>query len=200
MHRRAFFAAVPALALSACARKSAAIPTQGKAHDFLAAAHDQTKAFVLYDAHYSKIPYPNGDVPLSRGVCADVVIRAYRGIGIDLQKLVHEDMQAHFDLYPKKWGLKAPDSNIDHRRVPNLMVFFSRFGQSLPMTHNPGDYKPGDIITNSPGGTHIAIVSDVDVVDLGGNRPMVIQNIGLGTRQDDQLFAYPLLGHYRYGI
>jgi uncharacterized protein YijF (DUF1287 family) len=198
MHRRAFFAAVPALALSACARKSAAVPTDGKAHDLLSAAHEQTKSFVLYDPQYTRISYPNGDVPLSRGVCADVIIRAYRSIGIDLQKLVHEDMQAHFNLYPKKWGLKAPDSNIDHRRVPNLMTFFSRFGQSLPVTENPADYKPGDIITNLPGGrTHIAIVSDVDI---DGNRPLVIQNIGYGTREDDQLFAYPLLGHYRYAI
>lgn len=198
MHRRAFFAAVPALALSACARQSAAVPTDGKARDLLLAAHEQTKSFVLYDPQYSRIAYPNGDVPPSRGVCADVIIRAYRGIGIDLQKLVHEDMRAHFGLYPKKWGLKAPDANIDHRRVPNLMTFFARFGQSLPVTQNPADYKPGDIITNLPGGrTHIAIVSDVYVDQ---NRPMVIQNIGLGTRQDDELFAYPLMGHYRYAI
>ncbi len=198
MHRRAFLAAVPALALSGCARKSIAVPTEGKAHDLLTAAHEQTKSFVLYDPQYTRIGYPNGDVPLSRGVCADVVIRAYRAIGIDLQKLVHEDMQAHFKLYPRKWGLKAPDSNIDHRRVPNLMTFFARYGQSLPVTENAADYKPGDIITNLPGGrTHIAIVSDVYAED---NRLMVIQNIGYGTRQDDQLFAYPLMGHYRYAI
>lgn len=198
MHRRALFAAVPALALSACARKSAAVPTEGKAHDLLAAAHEQTKSFVLYDPQYSRIPYPNGDVPLSRGVCADVIIRAYRAIGIDLQKRVHEDMAAHFELYPKKWGLKHPDANIDHRRVPNLMTFFSRFGQSLPVSENPADYKPGDIITNLPGGrTHIAIVSDVYA---DANRLMVIQNIGFSTREDDQLFSYPLMGHYRYAI
>ncbi len=175
------------------------VATTGRAQSFLQAAHRQTESFVAYDSKYTPIAYPNGDVPLSRGVCSDVVIRAYRAIGIDLQQLVHEDMAAHFDLYPKRWGLTAPDANIDHRRVPNLMTFFSRFGQVLPISRDPKDYKPGDLITNRPGGgTHIAVVSDV-ISPISG-RLMVIQNCGFGTRQDDDLLRYPFLGHYRYGV
>ena len=199
MDRRLFLAALPALGLSACIKTDQVVATAGLAKSFLAAAHHQTESFVRYDSQYTKLPYPNGDVPLSRGVCSDVVIRAYRAIGIDLQRLVHEDMAANFSLYPKRWGLKAPDPNIDHRRVPNLMVFFSRFGTVLPMSRNPKDYQPGDLITNRPGGgTHIAVVSDV-ISPLSG-RLMVIQNCGFGTRQDDDLLRYPLLGHYRYAV
>ncbi|MFT4073915.1 MAG: DUF1287 domain-containing protein [Asticcacaulis sp.] len=172
----------------------------GKAAELLAAAHAQTRHFVHYDAKYAVLPYPGGDVPPDRGVCADVVIRAYRGIGIDLQKLVHEDMTANFHLYPDLWGLKAPDPNIDHRRVPNLRVFFSRFGKSLPITHNPADYRPGDILTTRPiTRPHIAIVSDVRAWFGSGNL-MVIQNKGFGTRQDNELLSYEITGHYRYGV
>ncbi len=199
MNRRLFLAALPALGLTGCIKKDEVVATAGLTKSFLEAAHRQTESFVQYDRRYMKIGYPNGDVPLSRGVCADVVIRAYRAIGIDLQTLVHEDMAANFDLYPRRWGLKAPDSNIDHRRVPNLMVFFSRFGKVLPMSQNPKDYQPGDLITNRPGGgTHIAVVSDV-ISPISG-RLMVIQNCGFGTRQDDDLRRYPLLGHYRYRV
>jgi len=199
MDRRLFLAALPALGLTGCIRKDQVVATAGLAKTFLEAAHHQTESFVVYDGKYSKIAYPNGDVPLTRGVCADVVIRAYRAIGIDLQKLVHEDMTANFDLYPKRWGLKAPDANIDHRRVPNLMTFFSRFGTVLPISQDPKDYQPGDLITNRPGGgTHIAVVSDV-ISPLSG-RLMVIQNCGFGTRQDDDLLRYPFLGHYRYRV
>jgi len=196
--RRAFLAAVPALALTGCA-KARAVPVSGTTAAFLNAAHEQTRHFVFYDSHYTRIPYPNGDVAPGKGVCADVVVRAYRAIGIDLQRLVHEDMTAHFELYPKKWGLAAPDPNIDHRRVPNLMVFFSRFGQSLPVTQNPADWKPGDILTNRPfGGTHIAIVSERFSAMSG--RPMVIQNAGWGVQENDDLLRYPMMGHYRYGL
>lgn len=199
MDRRLFLAAFPALGLSACTKADKVVATTGPAKSFLEAAHRQTESFVQYDSKYTRIGYPAGDVPLSRGVCADVVIRAYRAIGIDLQKLVHEDMTANFDLYPKRWGLKAPDSNIDHRRVPNLMTFFSRFGTVLPMSQDPKAYRPGDLITNRPGGgTHIAVVSDV--ISPFSGRLMVIQNCGFGTRQDDDLLRYPLLGHYRYGV
>ncbi|WP_443748188.1 DUF1287 domain-containing protein [Asticcacaulis solisilvae] len=199
MDRRLFLAALPALGLSACVKKDEVVATTGLAKALIEAAHRQTESFVLYDSKYTKIGYPNGDVPLSRGVCADVVIRAYRAIGIDLQALVHEDMAAHFDLYPKRWGLKGPDPNIDHRRVPNLMVFFSRFGKVLPMSQDPKAYQPGDLITNRPGGgTHIAVVSDV-ISPISG-RLMVIQNCGFSTRQDDDLLRYPLLGHYRYRV
>ncbi len=197
MHRRALLLGAPALALSGCA-PARAVPVAGRTATFLGAAHEQTKHIVLYDSGYTRIPYPNGDVAPGKGVCADVIVRAYRGIGIDLQRLVHEDMVAHFDLYPKKWGLKAPDPNIDHRRVPNLRVFFSRFGQSLPVSQDPSAWKPGDLITTQPGGPHIAIVSD-RIVSFS-NRPMVIQNIGLGPREDDQLLRYPITGHYRYGL
>ncbi len=152
-----------------------------------------------YDPTYTRIGYPNGDVPLSTGVCTDVVIRAYRAIGIDLQKLVHEDMAAHFALYPKSWGLKAPDTNIDHRRVPNLQVFFSRFGKVLPVTDDPKAFKPGDLITNLPGGrSHIAIVGDL-VSPLSG-RLMVYQNVGWGARLDDDLLTWEMTGHYRYAV
>ncbi len=197
MDRRAFVLAAPALALGGCA-PSRAVPVAGTTARFLAAAHDQTRRFVLYDSGYTRIAYPGGDVAPGRGVCADVIIRAYRSIGIDLQRLIHEDMTAHFDLYPKKWHLPAPDANIDHRRVPNLRVFFSRFGQSLPVSQDPKDWKPGDLITNQPSGPHIAIVSDR--LAPGSNRPMVIQNIGWGVQENDQLFRYPITGHYRYGL
>jgi len=197
MNRRSLLIGAPALALSGCA-SSRAVPVTGTVALFLQAAHEQTRHLVLYDSGYSHIPYPNGDIAPGKGVCADVIIRAYRAIGIDLQRLVHEDMTAHFDLYPKKWGLKAPDPNIDHRRVPNLRVFFSRFGQSLPVSHDPAVWKPGDLITNQPSGPHIAIVSDR--LAPGSDRPMVIQNIGWSVREDDQLLSYPIIGHYRFGL
>ena len=197
MDRRALLFGMPALALGGCA-PARAVPVAGKTATFLAAAHEQTKHLVLYDSGYTRIPYPNGDVPPGKGVCADVIVRAYLSLGIDLQRLVHEDMLANFDLYPKKWGLKAPDANIDHRRVPNLRVFLSRFGQSLPVSQDPSVWKPGDLITTQPGGPHIAIVSDH--IAPFSDRPMVIQNIGLGPREDDQLLRYPITGHYRYGL
>jgi hypothetical protein len=198
MDRRAVMLGAPALLLAGCSAASRAVPVAGKTATLLAAAHEQTRHFVLYDSGYTRIPYPNGDVAPGKGVCADVIIRAYRSLGIDLQRLIHEDMVANFDLYPKKWGLKAPDSNIDHRRVPNLRVFFSRFGQSLPVSQNPSSWKPGDLITNQPSGPHIAIVSDR--MAPMSDRPMVIQNIGWGVREDDQLLRYPITGHYRYGL
>lgn len=161
-------------------------------------AYTLTKQKVIYDPSYFHITYPNGDVPSNKGVCTDVVIRAYRKLGIDLQKDVHEDMKSHFALYPKIWGLKSPNFHIDHRRVPNLMTFFSRFGQNLPISKKSNDYMPGDIVCWNLGNglRHIGIISHHPTPD--GKRFMVIHNIGAGQVQEDFLFAYPIIGHYRY--
>jgi uncharacterized protein YijF (DUF1287 family) len=151
-----------------------------------------------YDSGYRQIAYPGGDVPLHTGVCTDVVIRAYRHAGADLQVLVHEDMKAHFDAYPKAWGLRRTDANIDHRRVPNLATFFRRNGKALAVTRRGADYRPGDIITwrLSSGVPHIGVVSDVPV--RGTDRYQVVHNIGGGAQIEDVLFSYQLTGHYRY--
>jgi uncharacterized protein YijF (DUF1287 family) len=158
-----------------------------------------TKQQVRYDPSYVQISYPNGDVPANTGVCTDVVIRAYRKFGIDLQKEVHEDMRANFDKYPKNWGLSRPDRNIDHRRVPNLMVFFSRFGTVKKISQNPSDYQPGDIVCwdlNGRGLTHIGIVSRKKSRD--GERYLIIHNIGGGQVLEDCLFNWKIIGHYTY--
>lgn len=157
-----------------------------------------TEQRVVYDPSYFRLDYPNGDVPSNRGVCTDVIIRAYRKIGIDLQKEVHEDMKANFDKYPKKWGLSVTDKNIDHRRVPNLMTFFERHGTTLSITQNSTDYKPGDIVCWNLGGgiTHIGIVSNKEVKN--GEAPLIIHNIGGGQVLEDMLFDYKIIGHYRY--
>ena len=164
----------------------------------LKAAHARTDALVIYNGAYFAIDYPNGDVPTPFGVCTDVLIRSYRAIGIDLQERVHLDMAANFALYPAKriWGQTRTDRNIDHRRVPNLQVFFKRFGTELSISQQASDYQAGDIVTwmlpgNQP---HIGIVSD----EFKGENPMVIHNIGWGTQQNDMLFDYPITGHYRY--
>ena len=154
-------------------------------------AKRQVGKTLSYDPAYRRIAYPNGDVPLETGVCTDVVIRAYRHAGVDLQVLVHEDMKANFSAYPRNWGLRKPDTNIDHRRVPNLATFFKRKGASLPVTNRAADYRPGDIVTwrLASGVPHIGIVA--------GPR-QVVHNIGSGARMEDVLFAYQLTGHYRY--
>lgn len=164
------------------------------------AAIERTKHTVRYDPSYLSIPYPNGDVPDDVGVCTDVVIRSFRSLGIDLQKEVHEDMRANFEKYPARWGLKKPDPNIDHRRVPNLRVFFSRHGKALPVTKNPADYRPGDLVTWTvpPNLPHIGIVVDRWTWSFRGRRPLVVHNIGRGPRLEDMLFDFPITGHYRY--
>ena len=165
--------------------------------DVVAAARRQIGVTVGYDPTYRKIGYPGGDVPMESGVCTDVIIRALRDARkIDLQKLVHEDMNSNFSKYPQTWGLKAPDSNIDHRRVPNLQCYFKRKGYTLPVSKNAADYKPGDIVTVMVGGKlpHIMIVSDRK---SAAGVPLAIHNIGSGTQEEDVLFAYPLTGHYR---
>lgn len=172
-----------------------------EASKLVAAAIEQTAYTKSYDGTYKRIPYPNGDVPKETGVCTDVIIRAYRALGFDLQKLVHEDMAKHFKLYPKQWGLKKPDTNIDHRRVPNLQVFFTRHGQKLSVTDNPADYKEGDLVTwdlTYPARAlpHIGIVTGKMSDD--GKRPLIVHNIGRGTAVDDILFEYHITGHYRY--
>jgi hypothetical protein len=162
------------------------------------AALELTKQNVTYDPHYFEIKYPNGDVPGDKGVCTDVVIRAYRKLGIDLQKEVHEDMSANFNKYPGTWKLKHTDTNIDHRRVPNLMVFFTRHGKVKPLSNNPNDYKPGDIVCWNLGGsiTHIGLVVNKRSAD--GKRYLVIHNIGAGQVLADCLFEFKIIGHYTY--
>lgn len=174
-------------------------PSEPWAEKLVAAAESQIGRTLAYDPAYTKLSYPGGDVPIEKGVCTDVIIRAYRdGLNADLQMLVHEDMRESFAAYPKKWGLKRPDRNIDHRRVPNLMTFFSRRNASLPVTDNGADYLPGDVVTmNLPGNlTHIALVTPRPSKD--GKRPQCIHNIGAGTRLEDIVFAFELTGHYRW--
>ncbi len=186
--------------LSSCSKAETSSPEPKASIPLIAAAREQTKIQTRYDPTYTRIAYPGGDVAPNIGVCTDVVIRAYRAIGIDLQKLVHEDMKANFNLYPKIWGLRAPDTNIDHRRVPNLMVFFKRFGQTLPISNNAADYNPGDLLTTSIGGRpHISIISDRRG-KMGLGDLMVIQNYGFGVNEDDMLFTWPITGHFRYKI
>jgi len=168
------------------------------ARELAAAAMLLTEEEVEYDPSYFAIAYPNGDVPQGKGVCTDVIIRAYRAMGIDLQQEVHEDMLSHFELYPRIWGLDAPDANIDHRRVPNLMTYFKRYGMEKPMTERAADYGPGDIVCWNLGGavTHIGIVADSRSPD--GARPLVVHNIGNGQVLEDCLFEFRIIGHYIY--
>lgn len=153
---------------------------------------------VIYTPDYVSLKYPNGDVPAKTGVCSDVVIRAYRKLGIDLQKEVHEDMKANFSQYPTKWGLKKTDTNIDHRRVPNLEVFFERKGKKLDVSNNPNDYKTGEIVTWMINGKlpHIGIVTHKKSSD--GKRPLLVHNVGGGQVLEDCLFSYDIVGHYKY--
>ncbi|MET0094594.1 MAG: DUF1287 domain-containing protein [Sedimenticola sp.] len=164
------------------------------------AAIERTRHSVRYDGSYMRIGYPGGDVPNDMGVCTDVVIRAYRATGVDLQRRVHEDMTTNFDAYPSRriWGLNGTDSNIDHRRVPNLQAFLTRKGQELPVTLDSTDYVAGDIVTwMLPGNLpHIGIVTDKADSETG--EPLVVHNIGSGPKLENMLFDYPITGHYRY--
>lgn len=172
--------------------------SQTKEDKLSEAALELTKDKVVYDPSYFSIDYPNGDVPKGKGVCTDIVIRAFRKLGIDLQKEVHKDMEANFNLYPKIWNLKKTDKNIDHRRVPNLMTFFSRKGIEKPITNNPKDYNPGDIVCWNLGGaiTHTGIVVNKKSID--GKRFMIVHNIGAGQVLQDCLFSFKIIGHYRF--
>ena len=159
-------------------------------------ARQQIGVTTTYDPSYQRLDYPGGDVPQATGVCADVIVRAFRGLKIDLQKEIHEDMKKAFDLYPHKWGLTRPDPNIDHRRVPNLMTYFRRKGWLVSNSNTASDFHAGDIVAWSLGGgiTHIGIVSDAFT---GIGTPLMIHNIGRGTREEDVLFGYEIIGHYR---
>lgn len=161
------------------------------------AARARTRIGEIYDPAYVAIAYPGGDVPNDRGVCTDVVIRAYRALGIDLQVAVHEDMRAHFARYPKLWGLTRTDRNIDHRRVPNLETFFQRRGAKLAVSQESAAYRPGDLVTwRLPGNLpHIGIVSDRTSPE---GTPLILHNIGAGTVEEDILFAFPITAHFRY--
>jgi len=152
-----------------------------------------------YDGTYTRIAYPGGDVAKETGVCSDVLIRAFRTLDIDLQREVHEDMLKAFSAYPRRWGLKRPDSNIDHRRVPNLQTFFTRKGRSLPVSSDGNNYKPGDVVTwdlDGKGMTHIGLISN-DWNDRD-KRYLIIHNIGGGVQEEDRLFSWKITGHYRY--
>ena len=183
----------------------------------VAAARARTTQTKFYDPAYTRLAYPGGDVANDRGVCTDVVVRTFRAIGVDLQKQVHEDMRRAFRAYPKRWGLTRPDSNIDHRRVPNLRTFLTRAGAALTISSDASSYQAGDLVTwdlkvdASPteprlikggrrikfaGTPHIGIVSDRMSAD--GKRPLIIHNIGFGTQEADVLFAFGITGHYRY--
>lgn len=162
------------------------------------AALELTRQSVQYDPTYFRISYPNGDVPSDKGVCTDVIIRAYRKLGIDLQKEVHEDMVSNFNIYPKNWRLTKPDKNIDHRRVPNLMKYFSRHGNVKKISTDAIDYAPGDIVAWNLGGaiTHIGIVVNKKSDD--GKRNLIVHNIGNGQELSDCLFTYKIIGHYSF--
>ena len=174
---------------------SSAQETQGSR--IVSAARTQVGKTVIYDPAYVRLDYPGGDVPLTKGVCTDVVIRALRdALDMDLQQLVHEDMKEAFSEYPDKWGLKKPDPNIDHRRVPNLKCYFKRKGYSVGVSRRKKDYLPGDVVTCMLDGNrpHIMIVSDKKT---RAGVPLVIHNIGRGAKEEDRLFEFPLTGHYR---
>ncbi len=170
----------------------------GDVDRLLAAAIAQIGVTTTYDPAYARLAFPDGDVPIDRGVCSDVVIRAMRAVDIDLQVELHRDMRAHFSAYPALWGLKRTDSNIDHRRVPNLETWFARKGRSLPVTTAAADYLPGDFVSwRLDGGLpHIGIVAAQRSADQ--LRPLIIHNIGAGVRAEDVLFAWPISGHYRW--
>ena len=165
----------------------------------LESAIEQTNVTKIYDPAYVVLPYPMGDVPAEKGVCTDVVVRAFRKAGVDLQKAVHEDMTNNFAVYPQKWSLKKPDTNIDHRRVPNLQTFFTRSGKSLTITDRAENFKPGDVVAwdlDGKGMTHIGLVSNY--YNAATKRYLIIHNIGGGAVAEDAIFDWKIIGHYRY--
>jgi uncharacterized protein len=203
LSRRCFTSGVFVAVISGCnpAESSQLVQRNApKSNKLVANARAQIGVTLTYDPAYSVLTYPQGDVPRAKGVCTDVIIRAYRdAYGIDLQQLVHADMKADFAQYPKIWGLTGPDTNIDHRRVPNLRTFFNRKGASLPISRNAKNWRPGDIFTSMIDGRlpHIGIVSDRVARD---GTPLVIHNIGSGTREENILFKHTLNGHYRWQL
>lgn len=196
-------------ALASCGKASAAasearrLPASSGAARLIGAARRQIGITLSYDAAYTTLAFPNGDVPREKGVCTDVVIRAYRdAFGIDLQALVNADMRRAFAAYPRKWGLTRPDPSIDHRRVPNLARFLTRMGAALPVPTNGRDWQPGDIFTSAPGnglgwtGTHIGLVTDAP----GARTPRILHNIGGGAREEDALLDWPITGRFRWKL
>lgn len=183
--------------MAACLPAAHALAQDAAPARLVEAARSQIGVTIQYDPRYERLAFPGGDVPLERGVCTDVVVRAYRKLGADLQELVHRDMKLAWNAYPKLWQLKRPDPNIDHRRVPNLATFFTRHGKAMQPVRDGAAYQAGDVVTwMLPGNLpHIGIVSSQRGAD---GVPLVIHNIGRGTRIEDMLFAYPLTGHYRW--
>jgi uncharacterized protein len=196
------FLVVLLIALPALAQQPPAVSAahQQFLQKLVAAAIERTHLAVRYDSSYVRIPYPNGDVPAETGVCTDEIIRAYRAVGVDLQKEVHEDMLQNFSAYPnqRRWLLAHTDTNIDHRRVPNLMTFFARRGESLPISTRSEDYSAGDLVTWDLGGNvpHIGIVVNRKAAQTGRN--LVVHNIGRGPQMEGVLFNWKITGHYRY--
>lgn len=188
------FVLLAALALQSIHAVSA--QEQASTAELVAAARAQVGITLGYNGSYRRLAYPGGDVPIETGVCTDVLVRAFRVIGIDLQQRVHEDMRRAFGAYPPLWELAKPDRNIDHRRVPNLQAYFGRHGQALPVSDRAADYQPGEIVLwrLDSGLPHIGLVSD----RAQDGRPLVIHNIGAGTREEDVLFAYRIEGRFRY--
>lgn len=187
--------AVPAKIIAKPAMDKIASP---EIRSVIESANGQTKTVTGYTQKYYNIAYPNGDVPSETGACTDVVIRSFRAAGIDLQKEVHEDMSDNFSMYPKKWGLSRPDSNIDHRRVPNLHKYFERQGKTLEISDDGSQFQPGDVVAwdlNGKGMTHIGIVSNM--WNETKSRYLIIHNIGGGTKLEDRLFEWTIIGHYR---
>ena len=175
------------------------LPATPRAARLIAAARSQIGITTRYDAAYTSLPFPDGDVPRAKGVCTDVIVRAYRdAFGLDLQALVHADMATAFAAYPRTWGLARPDPNIDHRRVPNLRVWLTRKGAALPIPPDAWGWQPGDIFTSlvNASGPHIGFVSD----RRGARGPLIVHNIGAGTREEDGLLAWPVTGRYRWSI
>jgi uncharacterized protein len=188
------------IAVASWAAQTAPASRQEFTRQLVAAAIERTHHSVRYVSAYVGIPYPGGDVPADTGACTDEIIRSYRAVGVDLQKEVHEDMVQNFDLYPSHthWHARRPDPNIDHRRVLNLMLFFQRKGESLPITNRAEDYQPGDLVTWDLGGgvPHIGIV--VGQRSRWSGRYLVVHNIGEGPKMEDVLFSWKITGHYRY--
>jgi uncharacterized protein len=203
LDRRTALAGGLGLLLTGCgeaAVQARPMPASPAARKLIAAARSQIGVTRSYDPAYTRLAYPGGDVDRGKGVCTDVLIRAYRdGLGIDLQSAVHQDMSGNFTAYPRRWGLKRPDRNIDHRRVPNLETFWQRQGARLPLSQQAADWRPGDVFTSLVGGRlpHTGIVSD----RLATNgHPLVIHNIGAGAQEEDVLFAHQLTGHFRWRL
>lgn len=185
--------------LAGCAVEAAPATANPRAIRLIAMARRQVGQTLTYDAAYTVLGFPNGDVPREKGVCTDVVIRAYRdAFALDLQALVNADMRAAFGAYPQKWGLRGPDRNIDHRRVPNLRIWLARHDAWLPVPRDGSGWQPGDIFTSLIGGTntHIGIVSD----RTGPRGPLIIHNIGSGAREEDALLDWPITGRYRWAL